>query len=213
MEKSNMVQKLALAYSKGSEAFHGVKFIQDVCQHIAVFGSARIREDASAYQDAVSVGEMIAQLGYGVITGGGPGLMEAANKGASILPNRSFSASIELPDESTINQYSQKNYHCNYFAIRKMLLTNYCDAIILLPGGYGTFDELFEVLTLIKTKKMPKKPIILFDRNFWQPMMTFLTQSCLSYQTVNQDEIDLLTLVDNVDECRAALTEHLCLQT
>jgi uncharacterized protein (TIGR00730 family) len=182
-----------------AERLAGHFFIKSIGSHITVMGSARILEDNPLYQEAKNVGETITKHGFAVLTGGGPGMMEATNQGAYEHNQKSFGVSIKIPREQKSNPYLSRNLLCHSFCSRKYLLLQYCDAIVFLPGGYGTFDELFEALTLIKTLHLASKPLILVNKEFWQPVVDHLKTLATKYQTISENEMDLISIID-IDE-------------
>ena len=182
-----------------AERLAGHFFIKSIGAHITVMGSARISEDNPLYQEAKTAGATIAKHDYAVLTGGGPGMMQASNQGAFEHNRHSFGVSIKIPHEQKSNPFLKKNLLCHAFCSRKYLLLQYCDAIVFLPGGYGTFDELFEALTLIKTLHLDSKPLILINRVFWQPVLDHLQTLATQYQTISESEMDLISVID-IDE-------------
>ena len=168
---------------------------------ITVFGSARIKEDKQAYKDAVNLSEKISkELNFNIITGGGPGIMEAANKGSHGVENtESIGIGIILPFEDGGNQYTSVNEQFKYFFSRKVMLINYSRAYIAMQGGFGTLDEIFEVLTLMQTSKIPKSKIYLVDVEFYKPLMEFIKTSLLKNNLINKEDLDLLVLTDDFD--------------
>ena len=168
---------------------------------VTVFGSARTHEDDPYYVKAMELGEKLGQNGFNVITGGGPGIMEAANRGAIRHKERSESIglNIELPEEQVANPYTTKSQRFDYFFSRKVMLVKYSMAYVIFPGGYGTLDELFEALTLIQTGKMIAQRVFIFGSDFYAPLMEFFKNSLLAQGTISQADLDLLCLTDDVD--------------
>ena len=173
---------------------------------VAVFGSARIKEDSIHYQNAVKIGGGLADLGFTVITGGGPGLMEAANKGAKARNGHSVGCNITLPKEQQPNPYLDKWFLCRYFFVRKVLMFKYADAFIIMPGGIGTLDEFFEALTLIQTRKIINFPIILFGKDFWEPLNP-LFKSMMEAKTISPEDLNLILFTDSVEEAMCYIKE------
>lgn len=170
---------------------------------ISVFGSARTKPDEPHYQLAVDVAKRLVEAGFGVITGGGPGIMEAANKGAYMNGGLSVGLNINLPFEQSHNPYidPDKNIDHRYFFVRKVMFVKYAQAFVALPGGFGTLDELFEVLTLIQTKKITRVPVILVGRDFWQGMVDWVKNTMLDkYGNISPKDMDMLPITDDVDE-------------
>jgi hypothetical protein len=174
---------------------------------ITVFGSARIPESDPTYELARRVGAMIAELGFTVMTGGGPGIMRAANQGAREAQGRSVGCNIQLPFEQVQNPYLDRWVDLRYFFVRKVLLFKYSYGFVVLPGGVGTLDELFEALTLIQTGKIENFPVILMGREFWSPLLGQLEQM-QSKQLIRPEDLKLLYVTDSVDEARARLEQH-----
>jgi len=168
---------------------------------ITVFGSARIKSDNKTYIDTVELSERISrELKFNIITGGGPGIMEAANKGShKVEDTESIGIGIILPFEETENLYTSVNEQFKYFFSRKVMLINYSRAYIAMQGGFGTLDEVFEVLTLMQTKKIPKSKIYLVDVEFYTPLMEFIKSSLLKNNLINKEDLDLLVLTDDFD--------------
>jgi uncharacterized protein (TIGR00730 family) len=171
---------------------------------ITVFGSARYDASHEYYALAREVGRAIAETGFTVMTGGGPGLMEAANRGAREGGGRSVGCNIELPMEQMPNPYLDRTVSCRYFFVRKVLLFKYSYAFVALPGGFGTLDELFEALTLIQTRKIASFPIVLLGVSYWRPLQELL-QRLAAAGTIDQGDLDLMLITDDV----AAGVEHI----
>jgi uncharacterized protein (TIGR00730 family) len=170
---------------------------------VSIFGSARTKPTDRYYDETVKIAEKIVKQGFGVITGGGPGLMEAANKGAQQGDGTSVGLVIELPFEQEINPYIDKDKHINfdYFFVRKVMFIKYAQAFVVMPGGFGTLDELFEALTLIQTEKIKKFPIVLFGSDFWSGLIDWIKKTLLEeYHNVSPEDLDLIKIVDDVDE-------------
>jgi uncharacterized protein (TIGR00730 family) len=170
---------------------------------VSIFGSARTKPTDSYYKETVEIAEKIVKQGFGVITGGGPGLMEAANKGAQQGEGTSVGLVIELPFEQEINPYvdNDKRINFDYFFVRKVMFIKYAQAFVVMPGGFGTLDELFEALTLIQTEKIKKFPIVLFGSDFWGGLIDWIKNTLLTeYQNISPEDLDLIKVVDDVDE-------------
>lgn len=173
---------------------------------VSIFGSARTKPNHPVYKQTIAIAEKIVQHGFGVITGGGPGLMEAANKGAQQGGGTSVGLNIELPFEQKNNPYIDKDKHIDfdYFFVRKVMFIKYSQAFVVMPGGFGTLDELFEALTLIQTEKIKKFPIVLFGSDFWFGMMDWIKKTILNeYENISPEDLDLIKVVDDVDEAVA----------
>ncbi|MGL5857158.1 MAG: TIGR00730 family Rossman fold protein [Angustibacter sp.] len=188
-----------------SEFVEGFGALAEVGRAVSVFGSARTRPDDPAYAMGVQVGRLLAEAGYAVITGGGPGAMEAANKGALEAGGVSVGLGIELPFEQGINEYVDLAVNFRYFFARKTMFVKYAEGFIVLPGGYGTLDELFEALTLVQTRKVTSFPIVLLGTSFWGGLLDWLHAGPLGAHTIGPADVDLLTLTDDPAEAVAAV--------
>ena len=169
---------------------------------VSIFGSARTKPDNKYYKQAVEAAGHLIDSGFGVITGGGPGIMEAGNKGASLRGGLSVGLNIDLPFEQSHNQYidPDKNLNHRYFFVRKVMFVKYAQAFIVMPGGFGTLDELFEVLTLIQTGKITKVPVILIGHSFWDGMVDWIKGTMLGEGNISADDLDLIPITDNPKE-------------
>lgn len=169
---------------------------------VSVFGSARLKPDNKYYQLAVECGKQLAQAGYAVITGGGPGIMEAANKGAKEAGGRSIGLNISLPHEQTSNPYQSISLNFHYFFCRKVMFVKYAHAFICFPGGFGTMDEYFEALTLVQTGKSQKFPVIMIGKRFWGELIGWMQDTMLGeeFATIGPDDLHLFHLTDSVEE-------------
>jgi uncharacterized protein (TIGR00730 family) len=175
---------------------------------VSIFGSARLTVENPAYHSAYELASTFAGRGYAVVTGGGNGIMEAANKGAYESGGGSIGFNINLPTEQKLNTFTTDNYQFEHFFSRKVALTLETSAYIYCPGGFGTLDELFEVVTLQQTGKIPRVPIILFDSHFWQPLMQYVKTTLKErYHTISPEDLDLFTLCDDIDQVVRAV-EH-----
>jgi uncharacterized protein (TIGR00730 family) len=169
--------------------------LEDIPPAITIFGSARVKEDNQYYKKAVKISKKLSQKGYAIITGGGPGIMEAGNRGADI----SIGLNIKLPHEQKTNPYVKKKLEFNYFFTRKVTFLKYSAGVVIMPGGFGTLDELSEVLTLIQTKKMSKIPIAFYGKNYFKPLLEFI-KNMIKEKMVDENDINLFLLSDNIDE-------------
>lgn len=186
-----------------SEFVYGYERMSEIGPCVSVFGSARMKPDNPYYELAVKVAEKIVDQGYGIISGGGPGIMEAANKGAHQAGGTSVGLNIELPFEQHDNPYidKDKNLEFDYFFVRKVMFVKYSQGFVVLPGGFGTMDELFEAITLIQTHKIDKFPIILVGKNFWSGLIDWIKSVMVSqFETVSENDLDLIHLVNHEDE-------------
>jgi uncharacterized protein (TIGR00730 family) len=184
----------------------GYRLLHFVGPCVTVFGSARFGEDHPSYQQARALGGRIARLGFTVMTGGGPGIMEAANRGAKDVGGRSVGCNIELPFEQHANPYLDTWVTIKYFFVRKTLLIKYSYAFVVMPGGFGTLDELFEALTLIQTKKINDFPIIIFDTEYHADLLAYIEKMKLA-KTISPEDLNLLLVTDSLDEAEAFIKD------
>jgi uncharacterized protein (TIGR00730 family) len=188
-----------------AELVEGFGALAELGPAVAVFGSARLGPDHPSYAAAEVVGRRLAEERFTVITGGGPGAMEAANKGASEAGGVSVGLGIELPWESGLNDWVDVGVHFRYFFARKTMFVKYSQGFIVLPGGLGTLDELFEAATLAQTGKITSFPIVLLGSAYWSGMVGWLTETALAEGTINQSDIDRLVVTDDVEEAVALM--------
>ncbi len=182
-----------------AEFVEGFGALAELGPAIGVFGSARTAADHPHYAIAEQVGSRLAEAGFAVITGGGPGTMEAANKGACEAGGVSVGLGIELPFESGLNQWVDKGINFRYFFARKTMFVKYAQGFVVLPGGLGTFDELFEALTLVQTQKVTSFPIVLIGTSYWQGLIDWLRDTVLAEGKINPADLDMLTVTDDLD--------------
>jgi len=173
---------------------------------VTVFGSARFKPGEKYYELAREVGARMAQLKLTTMTGGGPGIMEAANRGAKEAGGKSIGCNIKLPMEQQPNPYVDKFIEFRYFFVRKVMLVKYSVGFIVLPGGFGTLDELFEALTLVQTKKIESFPVVLMGIDYWAPLLTLIRDTFAKQGTIDLKDVDLLTVTDSVEEAAAAIS-------
>jgi len=186
-----------------SEFVNGYEAMGRIGPCVSIFGSARTKPEDPQYLLAEKIAYKISKAGYGVITGGGPGIMEAGNKGAHLGGGTSVGLNIDLPFETHYNPYidKDKNLNFDYFFVRKVMFVKYSQGFVVMPGGFGTLDELFEAITLIQTKKIGKFPIILVGRDFWSGLMEWVKTVLIEkYANVSPGDLDLIKIVDNEDE-------------
>jgi uncharacterized protein (TIGR00730 family) len=183
-----------------SEFVEGFDALAEVGPAVSVFGSARTKADHPMYAMARDLGQRLAEAGYSVITGGGPGIMEAANRGCQEGGRLSIGCNIELPMEQGLNPYVDLGIEFRYFFARKVMFVKYADAFVIFPGGYGTLDELFEALTLIQTHKVRDFPVILMGTDYWTAMIDWIKSSLLKEAAINAEDVDLLRLTDDPKE-------------
>ncbi len=181
-----------------TEFTEGFQFISPLKKCVCIYGSARFPEDDEHYLEAVALSKQLAAAGFSVVTGGGAGIMQAANLGAHGHGNRSIGMNIDLPAAQKTNPYVEKGMVFQYFFTRKLMLASSSQAYVFFPGGFGTLDEFFEIIALIQTKKMEKVPVILLGRDFWEPLLRFIDE--ILYQehaTIRKEDMSIYTLVDS----------------
>jgi len=184
-----------------SEFVEGYEKMARIGPCVSVFGSARTQPENPYYQKAVETSRLLVESGYGVITGGGPGIMEAGNKGAAEGKGRSVGLNIVLPFEQSSNQYVNHPVDFDYFFVRKVMFVKYTQGFITFPGGFGTLDELFEALTLMQTKKIDMKPVVLFGTEYWSGMVKWIEEVMLNKEgNINLKDMDLLKMTDDPKE-------------
>jgi len=183
-----------------SEFVEGFGSLSELGPAVAVFGSARTLPDDPAYAMGVRVGRLLAEAGYAVITGGGPGAMEAANRGAFEARGTSVGLGIELPFETGLNEYVDLGINFRYFFARKVMFLKYSRGFIVLPGGFGTLDELFEAVTLAQTQKVTEFPVVLMGVAYWQGLLDWLRDTVLANGMINPSDLDRLIVTDDPDE-------------
>jgi len=181
------------------ELVEGFDKLSGVEPAVSVYGSARVSEEDEIYLKTVEIAQRLGELGFNIITGGGPGVMEAANKGALKAGVKSVGLNIELPEEQDINPYTNKSITFKHFFARKVMLVKYATAFIIMPGGLGTLDELTEILTLMQTRKIRPFPVVLFDNNYWQGFFEWLHNSALAREYISEEDFDLLRTCHSTD--------------
>jgi uncharacterized protein (TIGR00730 family) len=189
------------------EILNGFRTLHFVGPCVTVFGSARFTEDQPYYQMAREIGSRIAKAGFTVMTGGGPGIMEAANRGAKEAGGYSVGCNIELEHEQNPNPYLDRWITFRHFSVRKMMLVKYSYAFIACPGGFGTLDEIFELATLVQTHKVDDFPLILMGTDYWQPLLNFMRDRLLEAKTIDAADIDRILVLDSPEEAVAVITE------
>ena len=189
----------------GDELRDGIASLSDIGPAVSIFGSARSSPDAWEYQAARDLARQLSREGITVVTGGGPGVMEAGNLGAEGEPGTSVGLNIELPHEQLANPYLDIDLDFRYFFTRKFLLIRYAIGFAIFPGGFGTVDELFELLTLVQTGKLTQRPIVLVGRDFWQGLHQWLLQQVQERAFISDDDLDILEIVDTAEEAAEIL--------
>ncbi|APC91326.1 MULTISPECIES: TIGR00730 family Rossman fold protein [Francisella] len=183
-----------------SELVEGYERLDKLTPAISIFGSARLKENNKYYLEAVKIAEKLSNHGFTIITGGGPGIMEAGNKGASLGSSYSVGLNITLPHEQTPNKYQDISLLYRYFFTRKAMFIKHSMAYIVMPGGFGTMDELFDTATLVQTKKKAYMPIILFGKDFWEGLVDWIKTTMLENDVIDKNDLKILHLVDTIDE-------------
>jgi uncharacterized protein (TIGR00730 family) len=191
-----------------SELVEGFETLNEIGPAVSIFGSSRMQSGSYYYEKAVELGKKLSDNGFVVITGGGPGIMEGANKGAALGTSKSVGLNIEIPAEQAANEYQDISISFRYFFIRKLMFVKYAIAFVIFPGGFGTMDELFEALTLSQTKKIGVFPIILFGKDYWRGLIDWFKSTLVTNKTISPEDIGLMSLVDNVDEACHILSEY-----
>jgi uncharacterized protein (TIGR00730 family) len=183
-----------------AEFVEGFGLLADLPHAVSIFGSARTKPDSEEYVFAERIGAALARAGYTVITGGGPGIMEAANRGAGSVGGVSVGLGIELPFEQSLNDYVDIGIEFRYFFVRKTMFVKYSQAFVVLPGGFGTLDELFEAITLVQTGKITRFPIVLVGSDFWGGLLDWVKNQMLPAGKVSQEDLELVHVTDDPDE-------------
>jgi uncharacterized protein (TIGR00730 family) len=193
-----------------AEFVEGFETMADIGPSVSFFGSARIGPENPYYQLSVLAAEKVAQKGFAVITGGGPGAMEGANKGAQNVKGKSCGININLPYEPRCNPYIDRKYELNfhYFFVRKVMFVRYAQAFVFLPGGFGTLDELFEALNLIQTKRIRSFPIFLLGKSYWTGLIDWIKNTALDAKHLTDEDLSLIKMTDDVDEIANTIEAH-----
>jgi uncharacterized protein (TIGR00730 family) len=190
------------------EFVEGFETLRSVWPSVSVFGSARAGRNHPYYQDAVRVSQALSEAGFSIITGGGPGIMEAANLGATRGEGQSIGLNIRLPFEQEPNRFANTVIHFNYFFARKVMFVKYACGFVALPGGFGTLDEVFEALTLKQTKKIHDFPVILFGTAYWEGLVDWITDQLLADRMISKRDRKLFSVTDDVDEVVEPISRH-----
>jgi uncharacterized protein (TIGR00730 family) len=181
------------------EFVEGFDKLSGIGPAVSIYGSARLKPDDMLYTQTVDIAKRLGELGFTIITGGGPGVMEAANRGAFEAGATSIGLNIILPEEQKCNEYTTKSITFNHFFVRKVMLVKYANAFVIMPGGVGTLDELTEILTMMQTGKIKPFPIVLFNSKFWGGFLEWLRSTVLTKGFVSEEDFDLLILCDDID--------------
>ncbi len=204
---STRIRDLMTIFRVGLDLLRGFRALHFAGPCVTIFGSARTLPGTDHYEQARKMGEACAQLGFTVVTGGGPGIMQAGNQGAYEAGGRSLGVNIELPFEQNLNPYVHSSVTMKYFFTRKVVLVKYSYAFIVMPGGAGTLDEMFETMTLIQTGKLKVFPIVLMGKDYWQPLMDFVYRMAEA-GTISPDDPELIFFTDDIEDAKAHLQRH-----
>lgn len=191
-----------------SEFIEGFDELSEIGPAVSIFGSARFKEEDYYYKKAMEVAELLAKNGYAVITGGGPGIMEAANWGASNYPVKSVGLNIELPSEQKPNIYQNRSLKFRYFFARKVMFVKYSMGYVCMPGGFGTLDEFFEALTLMQTNKIHPLPLIMFGSEYWKGLLSWMKDIMLKHKTVSEEDFSFIKVTDDPNEVVSIMNRH-----
>ena len=183
-----------------SEFVEGFEMMSEVYPAVSIFGSARIKPEDETYIQTVEIAKKLSENGFNIITGGGPGIMEAGNKGAQEGKGKSVGVNIKLPMEQQANAFTDLQLELNYFFVRKVMFIKYAQAYVGMPGGFGTLDEIFEAITLIQTKRIKPFPVILVGTEYWSGLLVWIKDTLLKKNLISADDIDLVRLTDDPDE-------------
>jgi len=194
-----------------AEFVEGIETLSRIGNAVSIFGSARTEPDDPYYQRAELLAQLLARRGFSVITGGGPGIMEAANKGAAEAGGRSVGMNIRLPFEQRPNPYANINIDYKYFFTRKVMFVKYAVAYVVLPGGFGTLDELFEALTLIQTKRIKAFPVVLMGSEYWKGLIDWLRKTMLPRKNISPTDLDLFQIIDDPEDAVKHIQKYVIL--
>jgi hypothetical protein len=190
------------------EFVEGFEALRPVWPAVTIFGGARVRREHRYYEDARRVAAALAKAGFSIITGGGPGLMEACNLGAVEAGGQSIGLNIKLPFEQRVNEHVETSLVFDYFFVRKVMFVKYACGFVGLPGGFGTLDEIFEAITLKQTGKMPDFPVVLYGRSFWEGLLEWLSREPLQHGMISPEDLSLIHITDSEDELVERIREH-----
>jgi uncharacterized protein (TIGR00730 family) len=190
------------------EFVEGFETLRDVWPSVSIFGGARIRKGSPFYRECEALSEILSKRGYSIITGGGPGVMEAANRGAQSGGGTSIGLSIKLPQEQGANPYTDTVVDFNYFFARKVMFVKYACGFVGMPGGFGTLDEIFEALTLVQTRKIRNLPVVLFGSEFWAGLVTWLEERVAEDRLISRRDLKLFTVTDDPEEAADVIDRH-----
>jgi len=210
LEKQYIVDDLTLndswrMFQIMAEFVKGFEVMPEAYPAVSIFGSSKTKPQSTVYKDTVKMSRLLVENGFNVISGGGPGVMEAANRGAAEAKGKSVWLHIEHPSELEPNKYANIRLNFNYFFIRKVMFVKYSVAYIIMPGGFCTLDELFEALTLIQTKRIRYFPVILMDTQFWEGLLDWVKKTLIKEQTISESDFDIFNVVDTPEEAMAII--------
>ena len=191
-----------------AELIDGIESLNSLGPAVSIFGSARLLPDNPYYQSTVSLARKLSDAGFAIITGGGPGIMEAAIKGAFQGKGQSVGLNIHLPQEQSANGYQDIGLDFRYFFVRKLMFVKYCIAFVICPGGFGTLDELFEALTLVQTDRIRRFPVVLMGRDYWSGLVDWMGQAMLDARCIDAADLDLIQICDDPEEAASIITTH-----
>ncbi len=191
-----------------SEFTEGFDKLSGLCDAISIFGSARLPADDFYYEKTVELAELLGQQDFAIISGGGPGIMEAANKGAYLQEQPSIGLNIELPMEQKPNPYQDLSLGFRYFFVRKVMFVRYSIGYVCMPGGFGTLDEFFESLTLMQTHKIYPIPLVLFGSDYWKGLIDWISTTLVEYKTISPEDLELITVTDDLQEVVDIMVAH-----
>lgn len=190
-----------------SEFVEGFEVLSKIGRAVSIFGSSRMKPNNKYYKLGEEIAFLLAKAGYAIITGSGPGLMEAANKGAKRAKGVSIGLNIHIPSEQKPNKYVDQLLDFRYFFVRKVMFVKYAKAFVIMPGGYGTLDEFTEAINLIQTERIPRFPVVLFGNEYWRPMLNWLRDTVLKNGNISKEDLNIFTLVDQPKEVVAVINK------
>ena len=191
-----------------SEFVEGFEALRNVGPAVSIFGSARARRNDWSYRNALKVAETLSRKGYAIISGGGPGIMEAANRGAQRGKGLSIGLNILLPEEQRVNRYQDKSLHFKHFFARKVMFVKYAAGYVIMPGGFGTLDEFFESLTLIQTGKIRRFPVVMMGKEHWGGLLAWLRTTMVKNRTISKSDLELFHITDDPVQAAAFIIQH-----
>jgi len=191
-----------------SEFVEGFEELSNIQRAVSIFGSARMSRNSYYYKEVMKIAELLSKKGFSIITGGGPGIMEAGNRGAKKGKGLSIGLNIEIPKEQTPNKYQDKRLEFRYFFARKVMFVKYSVGYVITPGGFGTMDEYFEALTLMQTGKIRKFPIVMFGKDYWGGLINWMKDTMIPAGTIDKDDLNLFSITDDPEEVVRIIEEN-----